>query len=189
MSVDRLRLALREHDTAAADRALERLRTLGEDAINVRAVGDAKFNRAHLEGLIDRMKGDAVSAKSAFTRARMQQEKVVSLQPQKGAFLTVLGLIDAALGRKEDALREGRRALELTPAEKDSLDAADVVYYYAVICAWVGEPDLAIKQLETSARMPAGVSYADIRLDPHWDPIRDDPRFEKIVASLAPKSN
>jgi TolB-like protein/predicted Ser/Thr protein kinase/Flp pilus assembly protein TadD len=189
MSVDRLRLALREHDTAAADRALERLRTLGEDAINVRAVGDAKFNRAHLEGLIDRMKGDAVSAKSAFTRARMQQEKVVSLQPQKGAFLTVLGLIDAALGRKEDALREGRRALELTPAEKDSLDAADVVYYYAVICAWVGESDLAIKQLETSARMPAGVSYADIRLDPHWDPIRDDPRFEKIVASLAPKSN
>jgi TolB-like protein/predicted Ser/Thr protein kinase/Flp pilus assembly protein TadD len=189
MSVDRLRLALREHDTATADRALERLRTLGEDAINVRAVGDAKFNRAHLEGLIDRMKGDAVSAKSAFTRARMQQEKVVSLQPQKGAFLTVLGLIDAALGRKEDALREGRRALELTPAEKDSLDAADVVYYYAVICAWVGESDLAIKQLETSARMPAGVSYADIRLDPHWDPIRDDPRFEKIVASLAPKSN
>jgi serine/threonine-protein kinase len=189
MSVDRLRLALREHDTAAANRALERLRTLGEDAINVRAVGDAKFNRAHLEGLIDRMKGDAVSAKSAFTRARMQEEKMVSLQPQKGAFLTVLGLIDAALGRKEDALREGRRALELTPAEKDSLDAADVVYYYAVICAWVGESDLAIKQLETSARMPAGVSYADIRLDPHWDPIRDDPRFEKIVASLAPKSN
>jgi serine/threonine-protein kinase len=135
------------------------------------------------------MKGDAVSAKSAFTRARMQEEKMVSLQPQKGAFLTVLGLIDAALGRKEDALREGRRALELTPAEKDSLDAADVVYYYAVICAWVGESDLAIKQLETSARMPAGVSYADIRLDPHWDPIRDDPRFEKIVASLAPKSN
>jgi TolB-like protein/predicted Ser/Thr protein kinase/Flp pilus assembly protein TadD len=187
VSIERLRLALREHDTVAAERALERLRTLGEDAINVRAVGDATFNRAHLEGLIDRMKGDAVSAKSAFTRARMQQEKVVSLQPQKGPFLTVLGLIDAALGQKEEALREGRRALELTPAEKDSLDAADVVYYYAIICAWVGEPDLAIKQLESSARMPAGVRYAEIRLDPHWDPIRDDPRFQKIVASLAPK--
>jgi TolB-like protein/predicted Ser/Thr protein kinase/Flp pilus assembly protein TadD len=185
--VERLRLALRERDTAAAERALERLRTVGEDTINVRGVGDARFNRAHLEGLIDRMKGDAVSANSAFTRARMQQEKVVSLQPQKGPFLTVLGLIDAGLGRTEDALREGRRALELTPPEKDSLDAADVVYYYAVICAWVGERDLAIKQLESSAKMPAGVSYAEIRLDPHWDPLRGDPRFEKIVASLAPK--
>jgi serine/threonine protein kinase/tetratricopeptide (TPR) repeat protein len=187
VSIERLRLALREHDTVAAERALERLRTLGEDAINVRAVGDATFNRAHLEGLIDRMKGDAVSAKSAFTRARMQQEKVVSLQPQKGPFLTVLGLIDAALGRKEDALREGRRALELTPAEKDSLDAADVLYYFGVICAWVGERALAFEQLQASARMPAGVTYAEIRLDPHWDPIRDDPRFEKIVDSLAPK--
>ena len=189
ISVDRLRLALRERDIDAAERTLERLRTLGEDAINVRGVGDAKFNRAYLEGLIDRLKGDAVSANSAFTRARIQQEKAVSLRPQKGPFLTVLGLIDAALGRKEDALREARRALELTPPEKDSLDAADVLYYFAVICSWVGERDLAIEQLQASAKLPAGVSYADISLDPHWDPIRDDPRFKKIVASLAPKSN
>jgi TolB-like protein/Tfp pilus assembly protein PilF/predicted Ser/Thr protein kinase len=186
-SVDRLRLALRERDTAAAERALERLRTLGEDAINVRGVGDAKFNRAYLEGLIDRLKGDAVSAKSAFTKARMEQEKAVSLQPQKGPALSVLGLIDAALGRKEDALREGKRALELSPPEKDSLDASDVLYYFVVICAWVGERDLAIEQLQASAKLPAGVSYAEISLDPHWDPLRGDPRFEKIVASLAPK--
>jgi serine/threonine protein kinase/tetratricopeptide (TPR) repeat protein len=187
MSVDRLRLALRERDTVAAERALERLRTLDEDAINVRGVGDAYFSRAYLEGLIDRLKGNAVSANSAFTRARMQQEKAVSLQPQKGPALSVLGLIDAALGRKEDALREGRRALELSPPEKDSLDAADVLYYFAVICAWVGERDLAIEQLQASAKLPAGVSYAEICLDRHWDLLRGDPRFEKIVASLAPK--
>jgi serine/threonine-protein kinase len=187
VSIDRLRLALREHDTVAAERALERLRTLGQDAINVRGVGGANFNRAHLEGLIDRLKGDTSSANSAFQRARTQQEQEVSDQPHGGPILCVLGLIDAALGRKEDALGEGRRALELTPPEKDSLDTADVVYYYAVIGAWTGERDLAIKQLESSAGMPGGVSYAEIRLDPHWDPIRDDPRFEKIVASLAPK--
>jgi TolB-like protein/predicted Ser/Thr protein kinase/Flp pilus assembly protein TadD len=186
-SVDRLRLALGERDTAAAERVLERLRTLDEDAINLRGVGDSYLSRAYLEGLIDRLKGDAVSANNAFTRARMQQEKAVSLQPQKGPALSVLGLIDVALGRREDALREGRRALELSPPEKDSLDAADVVYYYGVICAWTGERDLAIEQLETSARTPAGVSYAQICLDPHWDPLRSDPRFEKIVASLAPK--
>jgi serine/threonine protein kinase/tetratricopeptide (TPR) repeat protein len=187
MSVERLRLALGERDTVAAEQALERLRTLGEDAINLRGVGDVKFNRAYIEGLRNRLKGDAVSANSAFTRARMQQEKAVSLQPQKGPGLSVLGLIDAALGRKEDALREGRRALELSPPEKDSLDAADVLYYFAVICAWVGERDLAIEQLQASAKLPAGVSYAEICLDRHWDPLRGDARFEKIVASLAPK--
>ena len=79
------------------------------------------------------------------------------------------------------------RALELSPPEKDSLDAADVLYYFAVICAWVGERDLAIEQLQASARLPAGVSYAEIRLDPHWDPLRGDSRFEKIVASPAPR--
>ena len=185
-TVHRLRLALREHDIAAAERALERLRILGEDAINVRAVGYALFNRAYLEGLIDRMKGDIVSASGAFGKARLQQEKAVSLKPNYGPALTVLGLIDAALGRKEDALREGRRALELTPPEKDSLDAADVLYYFAVICAWVGERDLSIEQLQASAKLPAGVSYAQICLDPHWDPLRGDPRFEKIAASLKP---
>ena len=187
ISVERLRLSLGERDTVAAERALERLRTLGEDAINVRGVGETKFNRAYLEGLINRINGDTVSASSAFSKARLQQEKAVSLQPNSGPFLSVLGLIDAALGRKEDALREGRRALELTPPEKDSLDAADVLYYFAVICAWVGERDLAIEQLQASAKLPAGVSYAEICLDPHWDPLRADPRFEKIINSLAPK--
>jgi hypothetical protein len=187
MSTERLRVALQERDTVAAERALERLRTLGEDAIDARDVGDAKFNQAYLEGLINRIKGDTASASSAFSKARLQQEKGVSPQPHNGSVLSVLGLIDAALGRKEDALREGRRALELTPPEKDSLDAADVLYYFAVICAWVGERDLAIEQLQASAKLPGGVSYAEICLDPHWDSLRNDPRFQKIVASLAPK--
>src|SRR5207247_7504009 len=70
---------------------------------------------------------------------------------------------------------------------KDSLDGVDVRYVYAVICAWTGERDLAIEQLETLAKIPAGPSYGDLRLNPNWDPLRGDPRFQKIVASLAPK--
>ena len=133
------------------------------------------------------MKGDAVAAQAAFSAARAQQEKAVRAQPDYGPALCVLGLIDAALGRKEEALREGRRALELAPLAKDSLDGADVLYFYAVICAWTGERDLAVEQLETLAKIPAGVSYGDIRLSPNWDPLRGVPRFEKIVASLAPR--
>jgi tetratricopeptide (TPR) repeat protein len=133
------------------------------------------------------MKGDAAAAQAAFSAARAQQEEAVHARPDYGPPLCVLGVIDAALGRKEEALREGRRALELAPIAKDSLDGADVLYFYAVICEQTGERDLAIEQLETLAKIPAGVHYGDLRLDPDWDPLRGDPRFEKIVASLAPK--
>ena len=140
-----------------------------------------------MEGLVARMKGDAAAAHAAFSAARARQEEAVRARPDDGPTLCVLGLIDAGLGRKEEALREGRRAVELAPILKDSLDGADVLYFYAVICAWTGECDLAIEQLETLAKIPAGVIYGDILLNPNWDPLRGDPRFEKIVASLAPK--
>ncbi len=139
-----------------------------------------------MEGLVARMKGDAVAAQAAFSAARAQQENVVRSQPDYGPPLCFLGLIDAGLGRKEEALREGQRALELTPIAKDSLDGADVLYFYAVICAWTGEYDLAIEQLKTLAKIPAGVFYGDMRLNPYWDSLRGDPRFEKIVTELAP---
>ena len=63
----------------------------------------------------------------------------------------------------------------------------DILRFFAVICAQTGEHDLAIEQLGTLAKIPAGISYGTLRLDPNWDPLRGDPRFEKIVASLAPK--
>src|SRR5207249_96971 len=127
---------------------------------------------AYLEGLVARLKGDAAAAQAAFTAARARQEKAVRARPDDGPVLCVLGLMDAGLGRKEEALREGRRALELAPLAKDSLDGADILYFYAVICAWTGERDLAIEQLETLAKIPAGVCYGDIRLDPNWDILR-----------------
>jgi TolB-like protein len=181
-----LSLALNERNTVDADHALAELRVVGRDTFDAR-VGGATFNRAYLEGLVARMKGDAAAAHVAFSAARAQQEEAVRARPDYGPNLCILGLIDAALGRKEEALREGRRALELAPIAKDSLDGADVLYFYAVICAWTGESDLAIQHLQTLAKIPAGVTYGDLRFDPDWDPLRGDPRFEKIVASLAPK--
>src|SRR5437762_14073440 len=161
---------------------------MGEDAFEA-GRGGVQFSRAYLQGSVARMKGDAAAAHAALTVARGQQEEAVRAQPDYGPPLGVLGLIDAALGRKEEALREGRRALELAPMAKDSLDGVDVLYVYAVICAWTGERDLAIEQVETLAKIPAGPSYGEIRLGPNWDPLRGDPRFEKIVASLAPSTS
>jgi tetratricopeptide (TPR) repeat protein len=179
-------LALYERDAVAADQALAALRALGEDTFDAGG-GEMIFSLAYLEGLVARMKGDAAAAQAAFSTARARQEEAVRAGPDYGPPLCVLGLIDAALGRKESALREGRRALELAPMAKDYLDGVDVLYFYAVICAWSGERDMAIEQLETLAKIPSGLSYGDIRLNPNWDPLRGDPRFEKIVASLAPK--
>src|SRR5205807_8290607 len=178
-------LALYERDAVAADHALATLGALGEDTFDA-GRGGMQFNRAYLHGSLARMKGDAAAAHAAFSAARAQQEEAVRARPDYGPPLCVLGLIDAALGRKEEALREGRRALELAPMAKDSLDGVDVLYVYSVICAWTGEHDLAIEQLETLAKIPAGPSYGDIRLSRNYDPLRGDLRFEKIVASLAP---
>jgi hypothetical protein len=99
----------------------------------------------------------------------------------------VLGLIDAALGRKEEALREGRRAVELLPVEKDAIRGPAVIKYLAMIAAWAGDKDLACQQLAIIVRPPSPVTYGQLKLLPFWDPLRGDPRFEKIVASLAPK--
>jgi TolB-like protein/cytochrome c-type biogenesis protein CcmH/NrfG len=182
----RFYLALYERDFASADRALTPLTQNKYTSFHIRT--DAMyFSRAYAEGLLARIKGDAAAARAAFTAARAQQEEVVRARPDDGPTFCLLGLIDAGLGRKEEALREGRRALELTPVAKNAVDGPEVLYFFAVICAWTGERDLAIEQLETLSRMPVGISYGELRLDPDWEPLRGDPRFDKIVASLAPK--
>jgi len=133
------------------------------------------------------MTNDEQKAQSAFTAAHAEQEKIVGAQPDFGPSWCVLGLIDAGLGRKEEALREGRRALELLPVEKDALVGQYLVRYFAVIAAWVGEKDLACEQLAIAVHPPSNVSYGELKLMPWWDPLRGEPRFEKIAASLAPK--
>jgi cytochrome c-type biogenesis protein CcmH/NrfG len=140
-----------------------------------------------VEGVIARMTKDDDKAQSAFTTARTEQEKIVQAQPNYGPPLVVLGLIDAALGRKEEALRAGRRAVELLPVEKDSIKGSLVIAYLAMIAAWVGDKDLACERLATAIRYPGPLSYGELKLLPFWDPLRGDPRFEKIVNSLAPK--
>ena len=160
------------------------------------ALGDGNFgtnwvelNHRFAEGLVARMTKDDARARAAFTAARVAQEKVVKAQPDFGPAWCALGLIDAGLGKKEEALREGRHAIELLPMEKDAVNGAHMIEFFGVIAAWVGEKGLACEQLEKTTRMTRGwiVSYGKLKLSPVWDPLRGDPRFEKIVASLAPK--
>jgi len=179
-----LTCALAERDAAAANNALV---AAGEMPI-VLSVENV-FPRPFLEGVIARMINDEAKARSAFTAARAEQEKIVQAQPNYGPALCVLGLIDAGLGRKEEALREGRRAVELLPVEKDAPHGVGMVKSLAMIAAWIGDKDLACEQLAIAIRGPSNLSYGQLKLMPFWDPLRGDPRFEQIVASLAPKDS
>src|SRR6266576_729603 len=176
--------ALAERDVAAAKDALL---ASGEIPLGRQAVN---FTRPFVEGVIARMTNDEHKAQLAFTAARAKQETTVQAEPNYGPAWCVLGVIDAALGQKEDALREGRHAVELLPVEKDPVNGMVLIKYLAMIAAWVGEKDLACEQLATAVRYPTSgsdLSYGELKLMPWWDSLRGDPRFEKIVASLAPK--
>ena len=178
-----LTCALAEHDAAAAADALAVRgdRSLGNEVI--------KYSPHFLEGLVARMTNDNAKASSNFTAVRAEQEKLVGAHPDDAGALSVLGLIDAALGRKEEALLEGRRAVELLPVEKDAKDGPRVIVCLAMIAGWIGDNNLACEQLAMALRYSTSPSYGQLKLLPFWDPLRGDPCFEKIVASLAPKSN
>jgi hypothetical protein len=161
------------------------------------ALGDAtfsegasvQFSAAFGRGLLARMMKDESKARSAFAALRADQEKIVQAQPDYGPAVCILALIDAGLGRKEEALREARRSVELVPVEKDSITGAFMIQYSAIAAAWVGEKDLALQNLATAARLPGFVNYGRLKLLPWWDPLRGDPRFDQIVVSLAPKES
>jgi serine/threonine-protein kinase len=162
------------------------LNALGENTFGDDVV---KFSRRFAEGLIGRMTKDDLKAQLAFAVARGEQEKTVESQPDYGPPICVLGLIDAGLGRKKDALREGQRAIELLSLEKDPVNGARMSEYFAVIAAWIGDKDLACEQLRRALISSGVLSYGKLKLLPFWDPLRGDPRFEKILASLAPKGS
>ena len=176
-----LSCALAERDVSATKSVLN---TIGDTPLTDYSV---HFNRLIIEGVIARMTGNDDDARAIFNAARAQQEKTVQAEPNYGPALCVLGLIDAGLGRREEALREARRAVELVSVEKDALVGPTMIKYLAMIAAWTGDKDLACEQLAIAIRPPSTISYGQLKLLPCWDPLRGDPRFEKIVASVAPK--
>jgi TolB-like protein/class 3 adenylate cyclase/Flp pilus assembly protein TadD len=175
-----LYLALCEHDAVAAQRALKSLPNDGCHSSGI------PFPRAWCEGMVARLRHDNTGAQNAFTRARAEVEQLVQQQADYAEGLCALGMIDAVLGKGKEAIQEGRRALELCPANKDAIQNAVLTQYLSIIYAWSGEKQLALEHLDIAARLPAGAGYGDLRLHPYWDPLRGDRRFERIVASLAP---
>jgi TolB-like protein/Tfp pilus assembly protein PilF len=176
-----LLVTLCQRDNGAAQRALA---ALPSDGCRKETI---PFPHAWCEGLVAQMRGDKAAAKAAFTRTRNEAAKLVEAQPNYPEALCVLGMAEALLGHKEKAIRAGRRAVELLPVSKDSIGGSLLAQYLALIYAWTAEKDQAIQQLTSVVRTPGYLSYGELRLHPYWDALRGDPRFDQIVAYLAPK--
>jgi serine/threonine protein kinase/tetratricopeptide (TPR) repeat protein len=177
-----LLVVLRDRDSVGAQHALSNMGTGGCFDENI------PFPNAWCEGLAAWVRGDESTARTGFEKVRRELGETVRNQPDYAAAICALGVVDAVLGNKEDAIREGEHAVELTPVSKNAIEGATLVRYLAVIYAWTGEKDRAIQRLAETTYLPGShVSYGYLRLHPLWDPLRNDPRFEAIAASLAPK--
>ena len=128
------------------------------------------------------------NANVQWDRLDLSEARIVEKQPDFPAALSLLGMIDAGLGRKEEALREGRRACELLPISKDAITGAALAVNLAQIYAWVGEKDQALRLVDRLLQTPNGVTVPMLKLDPMWDPLGTDPRFQRLVASQAPSN-
>jgi serine/threonine protein kinase/Tfp pilus assembly protein PilF len=167
--------ALCERNPTEAQLALRLIPQEGVTSVTVRIC------RPFYEGLAARAFKEADAANNAFVAARAEMEKIVQAEPEYPQALSVLGMIDAALGHKEDAVREARSAVELHPREKDQLTYAELTKNLAVVYAWSGNKEAALNELKSLLQIPAPLSYGELRLHPYWDPLRGDPRFDQLV--------
>ena len=182
-----MNIAIWSHDGDAITRFLETKHA--EPSFNGMGYPDAWF-----EALAARIRGDDSSAIVAFMAARPEIEKRVLASPSDGVPLSVLAIIDAGLGRKADAIVEGTRACEISSFRANNFDATTVRCNLAVVYAWTGDNDFAIAELIKLIDRPAAShaicqpTYGDFRLNPFWDPLRNDPRFVALVEKLAPSA-
>jgi serine/threonine-protein kinase len=179
-------LALWDHDPDSVSRISARA------AETTFVFNGVKYPKSWYQGLAARMRGDKKGAQAAFAAARLEVEKAVLADASDGRALSLLAMIDAGLGRQEQAVQEAKHACELETFENFAPNAAIVRCNLAVVYAWNGQLDLAISALDQLTNRPAGTNlpaqptYGDFRLNPVWDPLRNDPRFQALVERLAP---
>jgi tetratricopeptide (TPR) repeat protein len=133
------------------------------------------------------LEGGRPAMEAESSAAREQLDQKVKAHPEDPTIVSALGVIDAALGRKEEAIKEAERAVEMLPVSEDAVDGPSLVYNLAAVYGMVNERDLAFQELTISVETPGGASYGTLKLDPAWDPLRNDPRFDKLLTQLARK--
>jgi TolB-like protein/Flp pilus assembly protein TadD len=141
--------------------------------------------KAFLEGTIHFLQGDKPKSQIEFERARVISEKSLREAPEDPGRHAQHGLILAALGRKEEAIAEGKRAIEMLPESRDAFDGPQFTASLAQIYAWTGETDEAFRLLDHLLSVPNGIAVPILKLEPAWDPLRKDPRFQALIDKYA----
>ena len=163
--------------------ALERFR--GETMFTTTTAPSPK---AFLEGMIHLLQGDKTKAQAELEHARLVSEKLLREAPGDSARHAQHGLILAALGQKQEAIAEGKRAVELLPESQDALDGPQATATLAQIYAWTGEFDEAFRLLDHLFAVPNNLTVPMLKLDPAWDPLRKDSRFQALIDKYGPKA-
>jgi TolB-like protein/Flp pilus assembly protein TadD len=183
-------VSLMDRDADAAEKALA-----NSPLDTITSQTGVPLPKSYLQACVDFVRGDTAKAQMEFEAARPAIERLVAEGPKSGTRRAQLGLLYAFLGRKEDALREGKAAMELIPITHDIIEGAVVEAFYALICVHVGLTDEAISRIERLLTTPFAVDYddasvtlSDLRTRWEWDPLRSDPRFQKILAGPEPKT-
>ena len=183
-------VGLMDRDTNAAEKAL-----MSSPLETILSQTGVPLPKKYLLACVFLVRGDTAKAQTEFEAARPGIEKLVADSPESGTRRAQLGLLYAFMGRKEDALREGKRAMELVPITHDIIEGAVVEDFYALICARLGMTDEALHRIERLLTTPFAVDYdeasitlSDLRQRWQWDPLRNDPRFQKILAAPEPKT-
>jgi len=145
------------------------------------------YPKSWYQAMIARAKGDSARATAAFRECREILAQRLIVKPEHARTIAVLAQVDAGLGQKDLAIREAQHAIDLMPISKDIYDGALVLEGLAQVYAWSGDRDRAIGLVQKLVTMPGYTNYGRLKLHPLWSPLRGDPRFEKIVNSLAPK--
>jgi len=135
------------------------------------------------KGLVYRWREEPALARASFDSARLALQRVVQRRPDDAIYTALLGLALAGLGRTEEAVREGERAVAMLPVTKDAVDGSVLPANLARIYVLLGDRDKAIDQLELVFSRPGPLSAGWLRADPFWDSLRANPRFQRLVAA------
>jgi Flp pilus assembly protein TadD len=138
-----------------------------------------------VQATIHRLQGDKAKSQTEFEQAHIISERLLREAPDNPERHAQHGVILAALGRKQEAIAEGKHAVELLPESKDAFAGPQVTTTLAQIYVSTGETDEALRLIDHLLTVPNGLTVPVLKLDPAWDPLREDPRFQALIDKYA----
>jgi len=180
-----LKLSLCDHDWQRAGELIEKVK--GREDPGYFAWGDISVPIGCYSILLARLQGKQPDENPSFFQTRAKLNQKVQRSPEDASLLSQLAVVDALLNDQEAAIAEAKRAVEILPVSKDAVIGPAVLINLAVVYAWTGEVNLAFQTLGSVAKMPAGISYGELKLEPYFNPLRNDPRFDKLLVELVPR--